>query len=225
VRLLIAEGDRSSGEGLASALRGHGYVTDLTADGDTAVACARHCGYSAALIAWQLPRVPGVTVTRRIRIRDARLPVLLLGTVTAADRVAGLDAGADDFLPAPPDPAELAARIRALHRRPRDAAPPVLAAGHVTWDPATREARAATREARAAGRELPLTLTEAGILELLIRRSPAVVSRAEVARHVWECEPGSNAIAVHVMRVRAKLPPGAARIETVRGIGYRLRAA
>jgi two-component system, OmpR family, response regulator len=218
VRLLIAEGDRSSGEGLASALRRHGYVTDLTADGDTAVACARHGGYSAALIAWQLPRVPGITVTRRIRLRDARLPVLLLGTVTAADRVAGLDAGADDFLPAPPDPAELAARIRALHRRPRDASPPVIAAGHVTWDPATREARA-------AGRELPLTLTEAGILELLIRRSPAVVSRAEVARHVWEYEPGSNAIAVHVMRVRAKLPPGAARIETVRGIGYRLRAA
>ena len=218
MRLLIAEGDRLAGAQLARALRGHGYVTDLAADGEAALACIRCCGYSAAVIAWQLPVLPGITVTRRIRIRDARVPVLLLGDVPAAERAAGLDAGADDFLLSPPDPDELAARLRAVHRRPRDAAPPVLTAGDVTWDPASKEARA-------GGRELPLTLTEAGILEVLIRRSPAVVSRAEVARHVWEYEPASNAIAVHVMRVRAKLPPGAARIETVRGIGYRLRAA
>jgi DNA-binding response OmpR family regulator len=89
VRLLIAEGDRRSGEWLARALRGHGYVTDLTADGEAALASARHCGYSAAVIAWQLPRVPGITVTRRIRLRDASVPVLLLGTVTAAERGSG----------------------------------------------------------------------------------------------------------------------------------------
>jgi DNA-binding response OmpR family regulator len=218
VRLLIAEGDRRSGEWLARALRGHGYVTDLTADGEAALASARHCGYSAAVIAWHLPRVPGITVTRRIRLRDASVPVLLLGTVTAAERIAGLDAGADDFLPSPPDPGELAARLRALHRRPRDAVPPVLTAAGVTWDPAVREARA-------GGRELPLTITEAGILEVLIRRSPAVVTREAIARHVWHYEPGANAIAVHVMRARVKLSGTGARIETVRGIGYRLRAA
>lgn len=218
MRLLIAEGDRSSGEGLSRALRGRGYVTDLARDGETALAYARCCGYSAAVIAWRLPGLPGISVTRRVRMRDARLPVLLLGTVPAADRIAGLDAGADDFLPSPPDPGELAARIRALHRRPRDAVPPVIAAGGVTWDPAAREARA-------GGRELPLTVTEAGILEVLIRRSPAVVTREAIARHVWEDEPGSNAITVHVARARVKLSGTGARIETVRGIGYRLRAA
>jgi two-component system, OmpR family, response regulator len=214
VRILVAESDRPLGEVITRDLRGRGYVADLACDAEAALTRAR-CpgGYAAAVIGW---RLPGLDAVRRIRVRDTRLPVLLTGNATALDRVAGLDAGADDFLAAPLCPGELAARLRALLRRERQARSPVLAAGNVTWDPALHEARA-------AGHVLALTATEASILELLLRRSPAVVTRADIARHAWDHDPAPNVISVHVARVRAKLGP-AARVETVRGIGYRLRA-
>ncbi|HEX7612641.1 MAG TPA: response regulator transcription factor, partial [Candidatus Limnocylindrales bacterium] len=134
------------------------------------------------------------------------------------DRIRGLDAGADDYLVKPFDFGELLARIRALQRRPRGVDAPVIARGSLTLDPVRRAVTV-------RGRDLPLTTTEYKILELLMRRSPAVVSRKAIAEHGWadETDPlGSNAIDVQLSRLRAKLPTAGVRIVTVRGAGYRL---
>jgi DNA-binding response OmpR family regulator len=135
--------------------------------------------------------------------------------------VAGLDAGADDYLVKPFDFGELLARIRALQRRPRGVDAPVVSRGALSLDPVRREV---TIE----GRPLPLTTTEYRILELLMRRSPAVVDRKAIAEHGWDDETdplGSNAIDVQLSRLRAKLPGAGVRIVTVRGAGYRLEDA
>jgi len=132
-----------------------------------------------------------------------------------------LETGADDYLVKPFDFGELVARIRALQRRPRQVDGPVLVRGALSLDPRRREVSV-------HGRPLSLTATEYGILEVLMRRSPAVVGRSTIAEHGWrdETEPlGSNAIDVHLSRLRAKLPDAGVRIVTVRGAGYRLEPA
>jgi DNA-binding response OmpR family regulator len=134
------------------------------------------------------------------------------------DRVAGLAAGADDYLVKPFDFSELLARMRALQRRPAAVQQPEIVVGDLRFDPATRQVLV-------GGRQAVLTATEFGILELLVRKSPAVVPRRSIALNVWEDEAdamGSNTIDVHLARLRAKLAGGRVRIETVRGIGYRL---
>jgi DNA-binding response OmpR family regulator len=135
-----------------------------------------------------------------------------------ADRVTGLDEGADDYLIKPFDFAELLARLRALQRRPPALQAPALCIGNLEFDPATREVRIGPGRPR-------LTGTELSILEILMRRSPAVVQRRSIALHVWAEEAdalGSNTIDVHMARLRAKLALAVVRIETIRGIGYRL---
>jgi DNA-binding response OmpR family regulator len=132
--------------------------------------------------------------------------------------VTGLDQGADDYLVKPFDFAELLARIRALQRRPRALQQPQLVVGDLVLDPVTREIRIGTQRPA-------LTVTERGILEMLMRRSPAVVERRSIAMHVWDNEAdalGSNTIDVHLARLRSKLAGGMVRIETVRGVGYRI---
>jgi DNA-binding response OmpR family regulator len=143
---------------------------------------------------------------------------MLTARDAAADRVTGLDEGADDYLVKPFDFGELLARIRALQRRPAAAQAPRLTVGDVVFEPASREVRVGSR--------MPsLTTTELAILELLLRRAPAVVERRTIALHGWGTEAdalGSNTIDVHLARLRAKLVGGRARIETVRGVGYRI---
>jgi DNA-binding response OmpR family regulator len=137
------------------------------------------------------------------------------------DRIRGLDAGADDYLVKPFDFGELLARIRALQRRPRGVDAPVLVRGRLALDPVKREVTVGDRP-------LALTATEYRILELLMRRSPAVVDRKAIAEHGWDDETdplGSNAIDVQLSRLRAKLPAAGVRIVTVRGAGYRLEEA
>jgi DNA-binding response OmpR family regulator len=146
---------------------------------------------------------------------------MLTARDTTPDRVAGLDAGADDYLVKPFDFPELLARIRALLRRPPTTQEPRLACGDVIFDPATRSASVGTRS-------VSLTTTEVSILELLLRRSPGVVGRRSIALQVWDDEAdavGSNTIDVHIARLRAKLSGAQVRIETVRGVGYRLVAS
>jgi DNA-binding response OmpR family regulator len=145
---------------------------------------------------------------------------MLTARDTPADRVTGLDEGADDYLVKPFDFTELLARIRALQRRPRSAQQPQLVVGNVLFDPATREVRIGVQRPT-------LTVTERGILEMLMRRSPAVVDRRSMAQSVWENEAdalGSNTIDVHMARLRAKLAGGRVRIESVRAVGYRIVA-
>jgi two-component system OmpR family response regulator len=219
VRLLLAEDDAALRSVLERGLKEHGYVVDAVADGGAALGFLREYEYEVAIIDWRMPKVSGLDVVRTLRARHDSVPVLMLtARDTALDRVTGLDEGADDYLVKPFDFGELLARLRALQRRPRSLQPTVLTVGDVELDPATREVRA-------AGRRPALTSTELAILELLMRRSPAVVSRRSIALHVWEQEAdavGSNTIDVHLARLRAKLAPALARIETVRGVGYRV---
>jgi DNA-binding response OmpR family regulator len=154
-----------------------------------------------------------------MRRSESPAAVLMLTARDApADRVTGLDQGADDYLVKPFDFNELLARMRALQRRPRAVQAPKLVIGDLCLDPATREVQVGTQRPT-------LTATELGILEMLMRRSPAVVPRRHIAQHVWEDEAdamGSNTIDVHLARLRSKLAAGMVRIEAVRGVGYRI---
>jgi len=219
---LVAEDDAALRSVLERGLREHGYVVDAVADGEEALGYLRTYEYEVAVVDWRMPKLSGLDVVRAVRARRLGVPVLLLTARDAAsDRVMGLDEGADDYLVKPFDFGELLARLRALQRRSPALQAPRLTVGDVVYDPATREIWAGSQE-------LVLTATEQSILELLMRRSPAVVPRRSIALHVWDEESdavGSNTIDVHVARIRAKLAPAHARIETVRGVGYRVLPA
>ena len=219
MRVLVAEDDMGLRNVLARGLRENNYVVDAVGDGEEALRFLRSYDYELAVLDWRMPGMSGLDVLRWIRSRQRPTPVLMLTARDAyADRVAGLDAGADDYLVKPFDFAELLARLRALQRRPQAVQQPELVVGDLRFDPATRKVLV-------AGREPVLTATEFGILELLVRRSPAVVPRRSIAMNVWDDEAdamGSNTIDVHLARLRSKLAGGMVRIETVRGVGYRL---
>jgi DNA-binding response OmpR family regulator len=222
VRILVAEDDTSLREVLVLGLEDNGYLVDAVERGDDAIDQLKFYEYDVAVIDWRMPGASGIDVVRWARRHDRPTALLMLTARDAPpDRIQGLDAGADDYLVKPFDFGELLARIRALQRRPRGVDAPVIARGRVTLDPVTREAAA-------DGRPLALTVTEYNILELLMRRSPAVVDRKAIAEHGWrdETDPlGSNAIDVQMSRLRAKIPAAGIRIVTVRGAGYRLDEA
>jgi DNA-binding response OmpR family regulator len=222
MRLLVAEDDPGLRSVLERGLRESGYVVDAVPDGERALLFAKTYEYEVAVLDWRMPKVSGLDVVHELRRRGSALPVLMLtARDTARDRVTGLDEGADDYLVKPFDFSELVARVRALQRRPPSLTGPRLVVGDLRFDPATREVQ--------LGGERPvLTHTELAILEILMRRSPAVVERRSIALHVWDEEAdalGSNTIDVHLARLRAKLTSGRVCIETVRGVGYRLVAA
>ena len=222
MRILVAEDDASLREVLVLGLEDNGYRVDAVERGDDAIDQLKFYEYDVAILDWRMPGASGIDVVRWARRHDRPTALLMLtARDTPPDRIAGLDAGADDYLVKPFDFGELLARIRALQRRPRGVDAPVIARGRVTLDPVTREAAA-------DGRPLALTVTEYNILELLMRRSPALVDRKAIAEHGWrdETDPlGSNAIDVQMSRLRAKIPDAGVRIVTVRGAGYRLEEA
>lgn len=219
MRVLVAEDDPGLRSVLERALTRNGYVVDAVADGDRALAYMRTYEYDCVVMDWRMPGTTGLEAVRRARRRADRTPILMLtARDTMADRVEGLDSGADDYLVKPFQLAELLARLRALQRRPAIALDPVLAVGDLQLDPATRQVRRGGEPVALTGREL-------AILELLLRRHPSVVDRRHLAAHVWDDEAdavGSNTIDVHLARLRAKLTGSSARIETVRGVGYRI---
>ena len=219
MRILVAEDDKALGAVLERGLRETGYVVDLVPDGETAATYLRLYQYAAAVIDWRMPKLSGLDLVARLRRSGSVVPVLMLtARDTPSDRIAGLDAGADDYLIKPFDFGELLARLRALLRRPPGARPPLLALGKLELDPAARTVRF-------GGRNVALTGTEFGILEILLRRSPAVVERQTIAQQVWDEESdglASNTISVHLARLRSNLAGAGVRIETVRGIGYRI---
>lgn len=221
MRVLVAEDDDTLGAVLAQGLRTRGYVVDLVRDGESVLSYTRCYEYAVAVLDWLMPGLSGIEVVRRLRRQGTRIPVLLIsGKGAPMDRVAGLDAGADDYLVKPFVFDELLARLRALQRRPPDLLPPRLVVGDLECDPASREVTF-------GGRRPALTVTELSILETLMRFSPAVADRRQIAQHVWSNEAdtfASNTIDVHLARLRAKLSGSAVRIETVRGVGYRIVA-
>jgi len=222
MRILVAEDDPGLQSIIALGLREAGYQVDVVDRGDDAIDQMRWYEYDVAVIDWRMPGAEGIDVVAWARRNDRPTALLMLtARDTPADRIRGLDTGADDYLVKPFDFGELLARVRALQRRPRGVDAPVLHKGRVSLDPLRRSVSAADRP-------LNLTATEYLILELLMRRSPAVVDRKAIAEHAWadETDPlGSNAIDVQMSRLRAKLPSAGIRIVTVRGAGYRLEEA
>ncbi len=219
MRILLAEDDSALRSVLERGLRESGYVVDAVADGQSALGYLRIYDYEVAILDWRMPARSGLDVVRELRHRGSPLPILMLTARDSPDdRVTGLDEGADDYLIKPFDFGELLARIRALQRRSPTLQSPRLAIGDLEFDPATREVRIGPARPR-------LTGTELSILEILMRRSPAVVPRQSIALHVWAEEAdalGSNTIDVHMARLRAKLALALVRVETIRGVGYRL---
>jgi DNA-binding response OmpR family regulator len=221
MRVLVAEDDPGLRSVLERGLREQGFVVDAVADGTDALAYLRSYQYEVAVLDWRMPKKTGIEVLTEMRRRGDRTAVIMLtARDTTEDRVEGLNLGADDYLVKPFSFAELVARITALQRRPALTVDPVLTCGDLVFDPTSR---VVTRE----GRAVTLTAIETGLIELLMRRSPAVVSRRTMAVQVWDDEAdavGSNTIDVHVGRLRGKLADATARIETVRGTGYRMVA-
>lgn len=219
MRVLVAEDDAALRSVLERGLREKGYAVDAVADGGAALRHLRTYDYDVVVLDWRMPDCTGIEVITEARRSGDRTPILMLTARDAAsDRVAGLNSGADDYLVKPFDFTELVARIHALQRRPPLVLDPVLTCADLRFDPATREVTV-------AGAPVPLTATETALVELLVRRFPAVLTRRMIATQVWEDEAdavGSNTIEVHVGRVRAKLAGSRARIETVRGTGYRM---
>jgi len=219
MRVLVAEDDPGLRSVLERGLREHGYIVDAVADGSAALSYLRSYSYEAAVLDWRMPKQSGLDVVAAMRARGDRTPVLMLTARDATeDRVEGLNQGADDYLVKPFSFAELVARLSALQRRPALSIDPVLSCGDLEFDPATRVVHL-------HGEPVTLTAIETGLIELLMRRAPAVVNRRTIAVQVWDDEAdavGSNTIDVHVGRLRAKLGEASTRIETVRGVGYRL---
>jgi DNA-binding response OmpR family regulator len=217
MRVLVAEDDAALRSVLERGLQRAGYVVDSVADGSDALAYLRTYDYEVAVLDWRMPIMSGIEVVQSLRRSGAGVPVLLLtARDIPSDRVLGLDEGADDYMVKPFDFPELLARLRALQRRPTETRPPRVSVGDLTYEPATRAVTA-------GGAEVNLTHIELGILEVLLLRSPAVVTRRSIAVQVWQDEAdavGSNTIDVHVARLRTKLSTANIRIETHRSVGY-----
>ena len=222
MRVLVAEDDPGLREVLVQGLEEAGYFVDAVAAGDHAIEQLRFYEYDVAVIDWRMPRVTGLDVVAWARKHNHPSALLMLtARDTPTDRVQGLDAGADDYLVKPFDFGELVPRIRALQRRPRNVDGPIIGRGLLRLDPVRHEIAVSDAP-------LNLTSTEYNILELLMRRSPAVVDRKAIAEHAWSDETvpmGSNAIDVQLSRLRAKIANTQVRIVTVRGSGYRLEEA
>ena len=221
MHLLLVEDNPAISRFLVKGLREQRFLVDHVEDGDTAEARALSEQYDAILLDLMLPGVDGLTVCRRLRANGVDTPILVITARDAvADRVEGLDAGADDYLPKPFDFNELLARLRAIVRRGRtrhlDA---VLRYGPLTLD--QRDQVAAVN-----GDPLTLTATEYRLLHCLMQRPSSIVSRDHLAERVWgaEYDPESNIVEVYVSYLRRKLQGTAASglIRTVRGLGYSL---
>ncbi|MFZ5485258.1 MAG: response regulator [Pseudomonadota bacterium] len=214
MRILIVEDDELLGDGLQAGLRHCGFVADWLRDGESARAALASEDYAALVLDLGLPRMSGMQVLDGLRAAGSDLPVLVLTARDAtADKVRGLDGGADDYLVKPVDLDELAARLRALVRRAGGQAAPLLRAGPVTLDPAARRAYL-------HGQPLELPAKEFAILALFMRHPGRVLSRAQLesALYGWDEGVESNAVEVYIHHLRRKL--GAERIRTQRGLGY-----
>jgi DNA-binding response OmpR family regulator len=222
MRILVVEDNAKLAASLKKGLQQEGYAVDIALDGSDGQRLADGAGegYDAIVLDRMLPGVDGMTICRNLRESGSRVPVLILTARGGLqDRVEGLDAGADDYLGKPFAFEELAARIRALLRRPAVAVATVLRAGDL-------EMNASTREVTVKGRPLSLTAKEFGLLELFLRHPRQVLSRAQITMHLWdqEFDGASNVVEVHIRNVRRKLSQAGdrGRIQTVRGAGYRL---
>ena len=220
MRVLVVEDTARMGELIRRGLREHGYAVDLAATGEDGLWLASEHPYDVVVLDVLLPDLDGFEVCRRMREADRWSPVLMLTAKDAiADRVTGLDAGADDYLTKPFDFVELLARVRALVRRGAVERPAVIQVGELTLNPSTH---AVSR----AGEPIDLTTKEFTLLELFMRHPDEVLSRPWLLEHAWDLayDGGSNVVDVYVRYLREKIdrPFGRASLRTLRGAGYRL---
>jgi two-component system, OmpR family, response regulator len=214
MRILLVEDDAMIGEAVLDALRAEHYAVDWVRDGAMADTALRTESYDLVLLDLGLPRGDGLDVLRSLRSRGAHVPVLVATARDAVgDRIAGLDAGADDYVVKPYDTDELLARIRALIRRSAGRGEPVFSHKGVALNPATREATV-------NGEPVSLSAREWAVLEPMIARPGVVFSRGQLEEKLygWKDEISSNAVEVYVHGLRKKL--GSELIQTVRGLGY-----
>jgi two-component system, OmpR family, response regulator len=214
MRLLLVEDDAMIGEAVLDVLRSEHYAVDWVRDGEMADAALRSESYDLVLLDLGLPKRDGLDVLRSLRARQQTMPVLVATARDAVgDRVAGLDAGADDYVVKPFDTDELLARIRALIRRSAGHAEPVFSHKGVTLNPATREASV-------NGQAVSLSAREWAVLEPMLLRPGAVFSRTQLEEKLygWKEDISSNAVEVYIHGLRKKL--GSEMIQTVRGLGY-----
>jgi two-component system OmpR family response regulator len=221
MRVLVVEDERKLGELLRRGLGEEGYAADLADRGEEALWMSQAVSYDAIVLDVMLPGADGFEICRRMRGNGVWSPVLMLTARDAVDdRVSGLDAGADDYLAKPFAFEELLARLRALTRRAPAERPPVLEVGDLRLDPAAHKAWRGDQE-------LVLSAKEFALLELFMRRPGMTLSRTQLLDGAWDMafESRSNVIDVYVRYLREKIdrPFGRDSIETIRGVGYRLR--
>jgi two-component system response regulator QseB len=217
MRLLILEDDAQLGDAIATGLRQLGHAVDWFRDGEQADAAIGSAAFDALVLDLGLPGQDGMVWLARWRQRGLTLPVLILTARDGvAERVAGLDTGADDYLIKPIAIDELAARLRAMLRRATGRAQPEWVHGALRFEPATKQVRWEGRRIELTGRELAL-------LEALLKHPQRVLSKAQLQEQLYDWsgnEPESNALEVHVHHLRRKIHPDVVR--TVRGVGYAL---
>lgn len=221
MRILVAEDDAKVRAHVVRALKEAGYAVDATDDGAEAQWLLRENPYDAAVIDISMPGKDGVTVTRSVRAAGITCPILFAtARGEIRDRVAGLDAGADDYLVKPFSTEELLARLRALHRRARPGLSDVLRVGDLEID-------LRSRTARRSGEEIPLTNREFALLAALAEASPRPVSKSTLIERVWDqfFDSGTNVLNVYINHLRRKIDPAGAKplIQTLRGVGFALR--
>jgi len=220
MKILVVEDNKKLASFLSRAFMEEGYAVDVVGDGVTAIQQIQSLPYDLVVLDWMLPEADGLSVCRTVRQKGNQVPILMLtARGEVPERVAGLDAGADDYLAKPFDLSELLARVRALGRRAL-VADPILRIGPLVVD-------RGERRASVEGRKLDLTPREFALLAYLARQAGRIVPRTELLSKVWETnfDPGSNVVEAHVKNLREKLADHAPLIETIRGVGYRLSVA
>ena len=221
MKVLVIEDDSGMGKSLQVGVREAGHECVLVRDGLRGLEEASSQQFDAILLDLRLPGMGGLEVLAAIRRQGVRTPVLLLTAQgSVEERVAGLDAGADDYLVKPFAFAELIARLHAVRRRVHDRPPAQMSAGTLTLD-------LATRRVASANKEIDLTPTEFSLLEMLMRHAGQVVTRKMLCEHLWDAswEGETNVIEVHITRLRKKLDEAGDAIQTVRGRGYAFRSS
>ncbi len=221
MRILIVEDEPAIAAAVEAALRHDGYAVDVVGDGDEALGWVASYEYDLVVVDIVLPGLDGVELVRHVRADGGRVPILILTSRDGiADRVVGLDAGADDYLAKPFAMDELLARIRALRRRQSGEADPIVRVADLELDPARRRVNL-------AGRDVRLTTREFALVEVLARHPGHVFSQERLIEAVWNADfsAESNVVEVHVRSIRRKLDVDRhdSVIETVRGAGYRIR--
>jgi len=222
MHILVVEDDAPLARIVKKSLESGGHTVEVAVDGQEGLDLGRQRSHDALVLDIQLPKVNGMDVCRMLREDGNRVPIIMLTARGAvADRINGLDAGADDYLPKPFSLAELQARLRALSRRGQPSDNEVLESGALTLDPAARELRV-------NGVAVEMTGTELALLEHLMQNAGVVLSRDQLREHVWGDgpEPTSNVVDIYVHYVRRKLKSAGLTddpIRTVRGLGYAFR--